>query len=391
MKIGTDGFVGFGASTPQAKVHAYEDNANTGITTADKAQVIIEQDGAGDAAIQLELTGGQTYTFGIDNSVTSDPFVLYDISASRNMLRVINSGVGPWVYATAQTPNPWSSDSVGYEISDSAQGTTGSQGRQLALYSLSAASITVGTAYSAYHSNSEWRYEASGKRAMRVDYNPSTGVMSWIADDSTAHVYGDIIVESTGMTLAATGALTTASFMRASTAIYRRYYHLNVSALAPGASGATWVNADANQLAGWNLDSSTEFLEMNTDVHADWDAASDLDIEVTFTVQNDNSGGAVDDIVQLNFLIYYKAAGDTVCKTQTSTHDVTIGACAQWTQFMTEFPINYDEVDNVVEVGDVVSIKLNMVTANTDVADIAVNDASFYYHTTHTGIESGDS
>ncbi len=57
----SNGYVGFGVS-PLTNVHIYEDTADTEPT------VRIEQDGAGDAAIQWRLTGGQAYAAGIDNS-----------------------------------------------------------------------------------------------------------------------------------------------------------------------------------------------------------------------------------------------------------------------------------------------------------------------------------
>ena len=186
---------------------------------------------------------------------------------------------------------------------------------------------------------------------------------------------------------------TFAGFLRAETAQYRRYYHLSLASFNPGASGATWVSADSNQLSGFNLDALGEVLELTTDVHSDWDAASDLDVEITFTVPVDNSGGAggaVDDVVRLVLTCYYKGEGETSCKSQTITDDVVIGACAQYTQFEHEFTIDYDAVSNVVEAGDIISMTLNMVPASSDVSDVNINDCAFYYHTTHVGIESGD-
>lgn len=51
------------AITPLTNVHLYEDNADT------EPALRIEQDGAGDAATQYLLTGGQSFSTGIDNSV----------------------------------------------------------------------------------------------------------------------------------------------------------------------------------------------------------------------------------------------------------------------------------------------------------------------------------
>jgi len=55
-----------------------------------------------------------------------------------------------------------------------------------------------------------------------------------------------------------------------------------------------------------------------------------------------------------------------------------------------EFVINWDKVDNVVEVGDIVHVHLNLETDTSEVDDIIINNIAFHYNTTHAGIESGD-
>jgi len=177
---------------------------------------------------------------------------------------------------------------------------------------------------------------------------------------------------------------------RLNTANMRRYYHLPLASFDPGASGATWVDADANTLSGWQLNAVGETLEMNTDIHSDWDGASDIDLEVTFTVNADNSGGAGTDTVDLKVICYYKGEGDVATKTQTVETPVTVGACDQWTQFKVEISIDWDKADNVVEAGDVFSLVLNLETDTSEVDDITINDVSFYYHSTHIGIQVGD-
>lgn len=74
IRFNSDGRVRVGPSTvtPASILHAYEDSANTGAT----AGLTVENDGAGDADIHLILTAATTWTLGIDNSVTGDPFVL---------------------------------------------------------------------------------------------------------------------------------------------------------------------------------------------------------------------------------------------------------------------------------------------------------------------------
>ena len=67
-----------------------------------------------------------------------------------------------------------------------------------------------------------------------------------------------------------------------------------------------------------------------------------------------------------------------------------VGQSAQYKKFSADFTINWDEVDNVVEAGDLVRFALNLETDTSEVDDIILNDCKFYYNTTHTGIESGD-
>ena len=67
-----------------------------------------------------------------------------------------------------------------------------------------------------------------------------------------------------------------------------------------------------------------------------------------------------------------------------------VGKSAQYKQFSTEFTINWDEASNVVSVGDVISININLETDTSEVDDIVVTSMELYYNTTHIGIESGD-
>jgi len=171
-------------------------------------------------------------------------------------------------------------------------------------------------------------------------------------------------------------------YPRLNSAIMRRYYHLPLQSFDPGASGATWTSPDANTLSGWQLDAASETLEFQTDVHDDWDGASDLTIESVFTVNVDNSGGAPTDTVDLKLVCYYKGQGETATKTQTVEVATVIGTCAQWTQFKVEFDIDWDKASNVVQAGDVFSFILNLETDTSEVDNVTINDAAFHYHTT---------
>jgi hypothetical protein len=186
------------------------------------------------------------------------------------------------------------------------------------------------------------------------------------------------------------GTLYSAGTYRTLTSLYRRYYHMPLGSANPGASGATWVNAGANTTGGWRLTNAAHLIRGQTDVHADWDGATDLKCEVSFMVNVDNTGGADTDTVDIKATVYYKGVGDTATKSQTVENAVVVGKSAQYKQFKTTFTIDWDAASNVVEVGDKIAIVLNLETDTSEVDDIVVTDMSFYYYTAHCGIESGD-
>jgi hypothetical protein len=87
--------VGIGTASPGNKLHLYADGSSD-IASADGSLLIIEQDGAGDAGIQFELTGGQIWSIGVDNSSTNDDFAIFDGGTNRFTIDglVGNIGIG---------------------------------------------------------------------------------------------------------------------------------------------------------------------------------------------------------------------------------------------------------------------------------------------------------
>lgn len=175
-------------------------------------------------------------------------------------------------------------------------------------------------------------------------------------------------------------------FLRSKTTNYRRYYHLPLASFDPGASGATWTSAGANNLCGWQLNNSAETLEFQSDVHADWDAASDLEVEIKFQLLN---AGNPNDTVDLQLICYYMGLGDTATKTQTLEVATTTDG-TQFKMYQATFTINHDEGGNVVDVADSICFVLNLETDTSEIDNILIVDGSFNYNTTHIGIESGD-
>jgi hypothetical protein len=67
-------------------------NSSDDMTVLDGSLFNIEQAGAGDASIQFELTGGKTYSLGVDNSA-SDIFQLYDVTAGVKLFHYDSDGL----------------------------------------------------------------------------------------------------------------------------------------------------------------------------------------------------------------------------------------------------------------------------------------------------------
>ena len=175
---------------------------------------------------------------------------------------------------------------------------------------------------------------------------------------------------------------------RSGSSNYRRYYHMPMWALDPGASGATAVYPDSNTVGGWQVNASTEYLYSQSDVHNDWDGQSNLVIEIAF--EKNTIGGSASDTVNIDVVCTYKGVGEAITKTQTIQKAITVDDSARYTQFKDEIEIDYDKVDNNVQTGDSMHFRININTADSDCDDIIINSLSFYYNTTHSGIEDGD-
>jgi hypothetical protein len=184
--------------------------------------------------------------------------------------------------------------------------------------------------------------------------------------------------------------VTSTDYVRMGSSLYRRYYHIALGAANPGASGAAWVQASSNSTGGWRLSNASHLIRGQTDVHADWDGATDLTVSVKFMVNVNNTGGQTTDTVDLKLTAYYKGTGDTAAKSQVVEVATVVGKSAQYKQFSASFTLDWDYAGNVIESGDVIALVLNLETDTSEVDDIVVTSMEFYYQTTHIAIESGD-
>jgi len=168
---------------------------------------------------------------------------------------------------------------------------------------------------------------------------------------------------------------------------YNRYRDLPIGQARPADSGATWQGGTSSLLCGWKQDAATEYLWIEARVHNDWDQKSNPVVEIMFTVNAAGTDAA--HTVDFDLLCYYGSENLVAIKTQTVSVSKVIGVCDQYTRFRTEFEIDYDATDNNITVGDTMSMRLSCL-ASGDVTDVTVNHTSFWYKTTHIGVEDGD-
>jgi hypothetical protein len=234
----------------------------------------------------------------------------------------------------------------------------------------------------------------------------NSGVLTWMEDEDYFQFSDDLLMSSTEkiqfnattesissanagyLDLAAATGVRTNNYVRHTSANYRRYYHLPLGAFNPGASGASWVAASANTVGGWNLTSATHTLQFGTDIHSDWDGASDIKLEIYMCP---GVAGSAGDTIDLKLVAYYAGTGDTATKTQTVEVATTTDG-TQYKVYKVTFTLDWDAGGNVIEAGDKIGFILNLETDTSEIDNVIILQGgnSVYYNTTHLGIESGD-
>ena len=96
MRISAGGSVGIGIDDPVSKLHVKGDTSITSQTTSGAIGLTLEQDGAGDTALNFLLTGTQRWIMGIDNSdsdkfkiQTADTSLKSDADAANNAIKAM--------------------------------------------------------------------------------------------------------------------------------------------------------------------------------------------------------------------------------------------------------------------------------------------------------------
>ena len=169
---------------------------------------------------------------------------------------------------------------------------------------------------------------------------------------------------------------------------YCKYIH--PEAFSTGASGTTQVlpDVEAGSIGGWRLDRDVvnEKLYMGASVCSNWDAASDIEIRVSFEVGA--AGAIANDTIDLLLDVYFKGDGESAVKEQNLSKSTTINAAAQYTMFVATFLLDYDDAGDPVEVGDKLGMRLHLDTANSEVDDAIINHVNFRYKTKQVHIKT---
>ncbi len=167
--------------------------------------------------------------------------------------------------------------------------------------------------------------------------------------------------------------------VRENAAGYIIEYHVPALSDAAGASGATVTAPDANTLGGWQLNNVNENVFYIAHIHDTWDGKSDI----RFTVTWEQNAASVNpgDHVDLQCIFRYKGDQQAAIRTQTVQIATTIDAAAQFTQWTTEFPLDFDiGGGNNLAAEDTISVELNLETVKSDVDDVIINLAMFEYN-----------
>jgi hypothetical protein len=171
--------------------------------------------------------------------------------------------------------------------------------------------------------------------------------------------------------------------------LYWREFHTTAAKVDPGGSGATLTIVNTSSLT-FLLNANTEYLYFGIDMHEDWDAASDVVIEISVAL---SGAETANDIINGEVVCEYFTDHDdmdTSVKTQTRTinHDI-VSDNGQGDVHTLVFILDYDLASNVIEINDelLCRFRLDSVGGGTDVAAVWFIDANIKYRTPNPAIE----
>ena len=153
-----------------------------------------------------------------------------------------------------------------------------------------------------------------------------------------------------------------------------REFHLLAHKIAAGGSGATQVvgGGTNNAVLYWLLNAITEYVYFGIDIHSDWDATSDVVIEVVVALD-----GAEDanDLIHATLDMEYAGEHENMDspKEQSVSIDHDIGAFnAAGDIHHLNFILNHDLASNVLQDGDYVNFRFYLDDVSTDTPVAAI-------------------
>ncbi len=161
-------------------------------------------------------------------------------------------------------------------------------------------------------------------------------------------------------------------------------YHISASAVSPGGSGATLGASGAS--AYYIMDAITEYLYFSCDMDDDWDANSDVQVEVYVAL---NGAETANDLIRASLRADYYTEHDnmsTSVKTQTRAIDHNIASYnAVGDVHRLVFILDYDLASNVIEAEDIIKLRfwLDDVTTAPVVTAVRFLFAKLKYRTKH--------
>jgi len=167
--------------------------------------------------------------------------------------------------------------------------------------------------------------------------------------------------------------------IKASSGIWWYCKYIDALNVAEGASGATWTAPTYNTIGGYQLNANTEYLYFNGNVCNNWIGASDIEIVIVWEL-NVASVSATD-TVELDLLCWYKGETEDTTKYQALNVRTCVGNETRYTMHRITFEMDWDLANNVIEVGDIISFRLNLDTANSDKDDVIFNFTNYRYLT----------